>query len=498
MAVTKEKLSYFINGNGEITEAEFEEPIDNSQSLVLGLVDDLGTSAKIYLYGNPEKITTGTITVTMPEGITVDETSANSIKINAIADNTEITGNASTTSTAGNYTVCTVKKNGVYTFSATDGTNISETKIRVKNIETFKAVESLRLEWATLKGGTKAYNYKGASVPVGYYVDTKTDVNTGLVVTDEIDSEGYSTGNEWVWVPVNSTVENNDFYRAGTGNFAGATSVSYDKYSKLYSFTTTNGVTTRTALSVMKPSGTSGYREPSLLSNSSYDERKYYSSINKRGTTTPFTAGEGVTAVATQYKTDYDDMITSVENYGGFYIGRYEITESGEKAGASLTNRNWYYLYNECMKLGKKDTNDNIITESGMIYGTLWDATMQWLAQSDISVGKTGNTTSGYGNYNTEAVTVKNSKTTIIVKPSGTLKKLKTGQTSYTKSNNIYDLSGNCYDWTQEASPNNSRVMRGGDCCESYSDLTCSAGRAYGKPSSDDRDYTSRPHFYIK
>ncbi len=97
---------------------------------------------------------------------------------------------------------------------------------------------------------------------------------------------------------------------------------------------------------------------------------------------------------------------------------------------------------------------------SGMIYGTLWDATMQWLAKSGNNVGYTGNTTSGYGNYAAEAVTVGNSDTTITVKPSGSGTQLKTGQTSYTRRNNIYDMPGNCYDWTQEAFNAYSRVLR--------------------------------------
>ncbi len=160
-------------------------------------------------------------------------------------------------------------------------------------------------------------------MPKGFYVDTKSNVDTGLVVTDNVDSEGYSTGNEWVWVPVNSSVGNNDFYYSGTGIVAGTDSVNFSKYSKLYDFTTTNGVTTKIAKSEVKPSATSGY-----------------------------------------------------------------------------------------------------------------------------------------GNYAAEAVTVGNSDTTITVKPSGSGTQLKTGQTSYTRRNNIYDMPGNCYDWTQEAFNAYSRVLR--------------------------------------
>ena len=147
-------------------------------------------------------------------------------------------------------------------------------------------------------------------------------------------------------------------------------------------------------------------------------------------------------------------MVASVDNYGGFYIGRYEITSNGEKPGTSL-NTTWYNFYNQCLTYGTD------YTESGMIYGCLWDATMQWLTTANYSVGYTGNTYSGYGNYQKEAVKVNNGDVTITVKAQGTSQKLATGQTSYTKSNNIFDLSGNCWDWTQEASDTRDRVYRG-------------------------------------
>ena len=411
--------------------------------------------------------------------------------ITAVSDNTNITSSS-------NYATYTVTQNGTYTFSVTDGSKTTQTQIRVKNIETFTKVDDLGLNY--INSENKAYNYKGAAVPVGYYVDTKSNVDTGLVITDSIDSEGYSTGNEWVWVPVNSTVGNNDYYIEASGSLAGATSVTYSKYSKLYSFVDKTreaygtfhpcGTTTR-ALGL--PSATIGYREPSLLTDSSNGvESDYYSSINKRGTTEKC---QNVTEVATQYIKDYDNMIDSINKYGGFYIGRYEVTANGEKSGNSLIGVNWYSLYNICMTFDKNNVT------SGMIYGTLWDATMQWLSKYDYFVGYTGNTTSGYGNYNTEAVTVGDGNTTIIVKPSGTSKQLQTGQTSYTRSNNIYDLSGNFLECTQEAYQTDQRITRGGGYDDTNSNRTYSACRssiyAYYR-YSDTSSNSSRPHFYIK
>ena len=442
MLKTKLKINGVVYTNDyviETPEVTEEEPVEESISLISALVDDLGTRSTIYLYNNTAKITSGTITIVMP-----DETTET---ITALDDTTNI-------SSEENYATYTVSQNGEYTFTAMTEDETTQTTIKIKNIEKFTPIESIAgLNYAG--NDTKAYSYKEAAVPKGYFVDINSKVSTGLVITDAIDEEGYSIGNEWVWVPVNSAVENDDYYIEEEGTIAG-TSVTYSKYSKLYSFLDKtredygtfhySGTTTGT---LTTPADTLGFREPAILDDIFYGEAGgKYSLINQRGTEIKFT---NVTDVATQYVNDYNNMIESVDKYGGFYIGRYEITADGEKPGDSLSgtylgeNVTWYYLYNKCMTYGTD------YTESGMIYGTLWDATMQWLAKSNYSVGYTGNTTSGYGNNYYEAVIVNNGTTAITLKTSGTSHKLQTGETSYTKSNNIYDLSGNCEDWTQEA-----------------------------------------------
>lgn len=337
----------------------------------------------------------------------------------------------------------------------------------------------------------KAYKYKGAAIPKGYYVDTNSNVETGLVITDAVDAEGYSLGNEWVWVPVNPIVGNDDYYLEDTGNMAGATSVSYTKYSKLWKFTTNSStkVNVRTDLASpqVQPSATSGYREPAILTDPSRGEGANYSQVNNRETGNAF---DNVKDVATQYVTDFNNMVESVDTYQGFYIGRYEITTNGEKPGTPL-NTTWYNFYNQSLAYG---TN---YTESGMIYGCLWDATMQWLAQSNYWVGNSGQTYSGYGNYKSEAVTVSNDDTTITVKAQGIGQKLLTGQTGYTKSNNIFDISGNCVDLTQEAISTNGRASRGGYYSSANNNYTFATNRdSYGSTSTYDF-ISSRPYLCI-
>ena len=482
----KYNIKYSINGwTINVPEYEITYLVKEEQQgdMILSLVDDLGTRSTIYLYNNSDLIKEGTITITMPNN--TNKT------ITAIEDTSNITN-------ASNYATYTVDKNGTYdfkaTFNAMDGVYEREITVNVNNIEQFTSIETLASEQGLSYAGgkTNAYSYKGAVVPKGYYVDTASEVATGLVVTDAIDSEGYSTGNEWVWVPVDSPVGNSDYYLTGSGNMAGATSVSYTKYSKLWNFTTNSstGVTTRGNLEATQaqPSATSGYREPAILTTS-YGEVKKYNLVKNRTTGTAFSNGIDV---ATQYRDDYETMVASVDNYHGFYIGRYELTTNGEKPGTVRTSTNWYNYYNQCLTLG------NSYTESGMIYGCLWDATLQWLARSGYWVGSSGKTYSGYGNYKSEAVKVNSGAVEITVKPQNISQILLTGQTSYTNSYNIYDLSGNGTDWTQEATGTNARVSRGGVYSVNSSSSTYSASRGAPYATSTSNTSSSRASFYIK
>ena len=142
-------------------------------------------------------------------------------------------------------------------------------------------------------------------------------------------------------------------------------------------------------------------------------------------------------------------------------------------------------------------TFDSNYVTSGMVYGTLWNAICSWLAKSGYNVGYTGETESGYGNYFYEDVFIKNT-TTLIVKKSGVSEKLKTGQVSYTKSNNIYDLSGNCYDWTQEGLYSERRVFGGGGYMNSLHNYTYMSNRNFDGASNSNVSYCSRPYFFIK
>ena len=158
-------------------------------------------------------------------------------------------------------------------------------------------------------------------------------------------------------------------------------------------------------------------------------------------------------------------MIESVSKYGGFYIGRYElsgtVTEPTEKPGKTLTKTDWYNLYNAC-RSSKLQASDKVKTQ--MIWGCQWDVTMNWLissgAKTSDEVNKDSSTWGNYNNYN--AANNYTEGTAGYEKNAGSPQN--TGSSENWKANNIYDLAGNVWERTQEAGDTGGRASRGGSC----------------------------------
>ena len=234
-------------------------------------------------------------------------------------------------------------------------------------------------------------------------------------------------GNQWVWVPVEIP---SSMYVTVTEPIAitGGTT-------KVVSDVTTSKYTVSEIISGQNrvlPNDTSSYREPDIVVGRGTE----YDAVETNWKAAGFSSLKNMAETLVK---DYDDMTKSLETYKGFYIGRYELTANGEKAGESLTNTNWYNLYAKCKTLAK---NDKVSTR--MIYGLQWDATCKWLEEKyNITDSK------DWGNYSNNTAT-------------GHGKKQDTGFSESWKANNIYDFAGNCNEWTQEAYSNSRRVVRGG------------------------------------
>ena len=325
-------------------------------------------------------------------------------------------------------------------------------------------------------------NSSNPLIPEGYIpIDTATStwgdgntapsqdsVNHGLVIKDE-------KNNEWVWVPVPDVTVMCDTSNTKEYTLCGTTGDTAVK-TKLYSKSGIISGKTR-----ITPGTTSNSREPDLLvgSGKEYDANRYCKTI----------LGETGTKeqLAKLFVAEYNEMITSISKYGGFYIGRYElsgtVTEPTEKPGETLTKTDWYNLYNAC-RSSKLQASDKVKTQ--MIWGCQWDVTMNWLissgAKTSDEVNKNSSTWGNYSNYNTA-----NNYTEGIAgyeKNAGSLQN--TGSSENWKANNIYDLAGNVWELTQEAGSTGYRADRGGGYGNNGSSYPASNRNGYGPVGSVD------------
>ena len=311
-------------------------------------------------------------------------------------------------------------------------------------------------------------------VPNGFVGSSATgenEIDTGFViyegeeeVTDSNVQTAQTSRNQYVWIPVEDiskfygTDANGKSwgknYRFTTGTISSNT---FDETTGTYAlnWSETNGV--------MSISSSTDYREPDVLR--SYDTPYYLKKYK--------VSEDSQLDFLLRQQVDFKNMINSVEKYGGFYIGRYETGDLSkeqvvvQKGNTDIHSKTWYAMYEKCKTLS--DNNNNI--ETGMIWGNQWDRTLMWLMECNAKDETTGKSkeevirdSTSWGNYSNATFTYTNSSGSTETKNSGIYTRIPTGSTEYTKANNIYDLAGNVYDWTMEASYTNGRVMRGGRC----------------------------------
>ena len=182
-------------------------------------------------------------------------------------------------------------------------------------------------------------------------------------------------------------------------------------------------------------------------------------------------------------------MKTQVLKYGGFYIGRFEAgvnsttlrtgtttaqTVVCKKGVAPYSYVPWGKAMNDASEvegesgavyLAKNFASQHNYTSvtSTLTYGCQWDAMCRYIGDSQ--------------------------RTT----PTKSAPEL-TGSVSTDVSKNIYDLAGNCFEWTMEANSSGVRVGRGGD----YSSAGPVSLRFDSYPTFYDGSRSFRPTLYIK
>ena len=168
----------------------------------------------------------------------------------------------------------------------------------------------------------------------------------------------------------------------------------------------------------------------------------------------------------------YQEMKASTEEFGGFYIGRYESSygsgssiddyvPASKRVTADEPGRIWVHFGpQKAEKACRNLYADNDTVQGFFLWGANWDTALQWLIDSgnktfsDIAYDSTE-----WGNYSDSSFARNGNEQY-------------TGRWEEAKANNIYDLAGNNWEWTQERH-HGSYVMRGGG-------RTIMFGPAYG------------------
>ena len=319
-----------------------------------------------------------------------------------------------------------------------------------------------------------------ATVPEGFTVDeTENTISKGLVVHGP--DKANDNGSEFVWVPVPdinnmaqcSTAGGSCNLQLDEETLKCTTHNSTDIVGKIYSTKLFQNEIDDTANTTY--SDDSELKEPAIVKD--YDNYSSYNTIGLQ---------------LSDMQRDYRNMAAKVAKYGGFYVGRYETSLSNatssqanngnaqSKPGviptsaANSATSSWYGLY----KIQDKTyTGKNNSVESSMIWGSQYDAIINWVKNGNNEIEIAKLTNRRLGNNSSRSVTT-------------------TGNSNYSNDsiNNIRDLGGNLREWTLEAYGANSRVNRGGGYYSTFSP----SYRNSDIPNNSSSNYGSRLTLYIK
>ena len=338
-----------------------------------------------------------------------------------------------------------------------DESNMSEVTI---NGEKYASIEDYLEGKVKLPEGagkrfseTKEYTdgTKTAWIPAGFTVSGKngeTTIDGGLVIYDipenEIENVKWdgtekTKYNQFVWIPVevNKTTEPKDT----------ETSIASFYRSKWADNARTAGLDV-------------SYTEPY-----SYDETNDYDT-------------------STGIKSQIENLTKSIYKYGGFYIGRYEAGSETERKSSTtevttLGIKQDMYPYNY-VKWGESMSNigtEGAVALSNSLYnstkpnygatsmlctGACWDSMLDFIKNTKNVTNSTE-----WGNYyNSETYKIYRGKYAVVSndtlgdfqnvnneypKAKNTSVLLTTGATERNSAKNIYDIAGNCYEWTTES-----------------------------------------------
>ena len=285
------------------------------------------------------------------------------------------------------------------------------------------------------------------------------EVNKGLVIMDE-------KGNQFVWVPVPNVVYESskdvNLIKEYTTSLVStaytpmAIEVNGHYKGLLYEYDSSNGIKLYYPTA---PNYQGKYREPTDLQSTSYpgdwvtgDNTKGLALIRKHITGMSEKTDQKIKEDwAKQLEDEYDAMVTSVNTNKGFWVGRYETswdkkqektasiagakswTAYSEEGTNSTGKTTWYGLYQK-----QKDFSQGKNYTSTMIWGSQYDAMMNWMAKNGLTVQTYDSTKRNADNYYITGSIVNTND----------------------KWNNIQDLEGDVHEGTLEACETSLRVGR--------------------------------------
>ena len=155
----------------------------------------------------------------------------------------------------------------------------------------------------------------------------------------------------------------------------------------------------------------------------------------------------------------------SVAQYGGYYIGRYEVGRNSDTAVVKYNQTPYASItWSTAYGLAKKIITNSEAT-SYLCSSYAWDTAVNFIQNNSTAKNYATSIEGFNGNWNPQAVKDPSGN---VIKPAGTSQQLNTGLT--TQFCNIFDIGGNEAEFTTELNPGTSEtvVLRGGGCSSLY------------------------------
>ena len=310
-----------------------------------------------------------------------------------------------------------------------------------------ESIQSLKTKGTVFKDTTTLEDTYGnqVTIPKGFKIadDSATEVTGGIVIEDATYTN--TIGSQFVWIPV------------GTGENAikKANKETVEIELGRYDFTKNSDGTITTS---------------------------EYSGSNTEDTTASHNSSRE-NAIAK----DIEKFKTSANSNHGYYIGRYEAGKTGDngfvvcKSGQEVWN---YITQPKASEVSRNMYGSEAKVTSDLINSYAWDTAIVFIQKCGTE-----------SNSSTYSYTVGQSSTSTSA-PQTTGTNILSATSKVDKQCNIFDMAGNCFEWTTETHSDSYApcVSRGGNY--SYSDYYTSY-RGYSNTSRAESIFSFRPLLYL-